>query len=979
MHARKIALHRTSILAFVMTLLVIGSVLAFAGNSTAINPQVGTVNYTASYYLGGSVNGPANVTVDVSTLNGAHVTSVSGALNQVSLPYGSYIFSVSPAVVSSRSPSLISNGTSQIVNVSAPTQSVSLKLSSYEATTGTVTVTGIDSGSATIYLSTPSGFVFKTGSLNSTSYNLTTLLPHGDYYVKLVYGEQTFSYYETTYPSSGTLTLTLPSTPDFGYVTSVATGSPISNFKIVDLNLTSRTYTVLSFNGGFYQVNSLAGTYNNVYTLAANGYAPKNITGSTGQANFALNYASGNISYNYNLAPNPYYLNLTVNLNLDNSTTVPFLANSSVGSLYWQYRLDNLGSTTVFAKYLQNYLGMYTNYSIVVAGYNYNETGYGSIVSTTTSANGNSTTATVDYEYTNPSIKASDLSSGFQVKLFMAGTQYLPGALYSNYTLSYSVPGVSLASPVSAARTFVNPVHLVPQTSSGFVTLTFEKVSSPTVVASEINLFWNNTTPQNYLVASNSTSAVFLVPTNVPVSLNVSNGFYNPVTGTNDYQNSLYYNWTLSTNGGAATPIGHGYNLSHTFSTFANYTLTVNYTSASGVSNQTTFTVFAYNGTPAASLNVTSLGNTIFATGAVSGTQSLTVPQSKTVQFSAYYSKLNIPGTSYYAPLAYNWYFPGYANNAVNVSQTFDTPYVQSQALITGYLNVASTVGKVSNVTLSINVTDTTAPSATITLKNSTQATIAQPVAGEVAIFSANSTTDKYYAASQLSYSWSIVYANGTAVPNGSNTYELVNNNTNLPYFMVKFNTLNSLIVSLKVTNPSNVSAYKNFTTSMVVNSPRLIVQNAYFPSTPTQGATTLIYLNVSNNGTVDASSFSIVELVNGKNVSYQTYGALAVGVTKQVEFNLSAPTSGSVQFEFQALNGTQPSFFSSNGALTLTHTVNPPSYQTLIIIGVVIAIIVIIGVVYYRFSSRGSSSKAPAKPRDKKAVPAKKADEKKK
>ena len=977
MQTRKIALHRFSIIALVLALLVLGSALAVAGDSSAISPQMGEVNYTATLYLGNSPIGPASntlTTVNVSTLNGVFIQSYNGATNNFNLPYGSYVFTTAPYVSQSGTTPIIANGTSQIVNVTSSSQSVNIHIKVYEAQSTSVSVNTITPGSsAAVSFSTPDGFVFASGNVNSTNNNLTVNLPNGGFFANVVYGGKTFNYYEPSLPAKGPLYLNFTSGNFFGYVTDYSTGKAISDFKIVDINLTSNTYSVLPFTGGSYHIASLGGN-NNVYTLVANGYEPKNITQptspSTAQINFQLNKSSSNVYYDYSIATNPYYLNLTVNFQITNSTTLSFLGNSSVGSYYWQYYFDNLGgasSQKAVNNYLSNMLGRYTNNSIWVAGYNYNETGYGSI-HVTNSPKG--LIGLAYYNYTNPDIKASDLSSGFQVKLYTTGTQYLPGAFYSTYNISYNEPGVSLSSPLSAASTFKSPVSIMPQAASGFLTLTFKPVLKPTLTASDIKLYWNNGAPTNYLVASNSTSAAFLAPIGVPVSLNVSGGFYNPVTGANDYQNALSWKWSIN----GSTPVSGSYNATETFKGEGNYTVAVNYTSSAGAYNVTTFTVYAFNGTPTASLNVTSGGKTLFPTATVSNVASLTVPQSKVVQFSGYYSSLKIPGSSYNAPLIYSWYFPGFANNAVNITQTFNTPYIASKAMVVGYLNVSTAVGKVASTQLSIKVNDTTAPSAQVTVQNVTHATLAQPIAGQITIFSANKSTDKYYSTSDLSYNWSIVYANGTKVPAGNSTYQLIGNNTNQSYLMVQFNTLNSLIVSLKVTNPSNVSSYSNFTTSMVVVSPRLVVLNAYFPTTPEQGSKTVVYLNVSNNGTVNANSFYIVAIVNGKIVNNQSYGPLPVGTTKQFEFNFTSPAQGNVQVQFEALNSTQPAFFAKGGSLTVTQKVSPPAYQTPLIVGGVIAIIIVIGVVYYRLSSRTVS-----KPKEKKQVPAKKTEEKKK
>ncbi len=964
MQTRKIALHRNSLIAIVMTLLVLGSALAIAGNSSAINPQEGTVTYHA-FYLSPSKLPATGAKVTVSTLSGYQVKTFNGASNQVNLSYGSYIFTMQP--YATYGSSYIVNGTSTMVNVTSSTSVVNLSSTAYATHDVTVSVPGAKSGApATVSFSTENGFVFET---NTTTGTFNATLPSGGFFATVDFGGQI----NTTYESSVgyTLTLNTSSANVEGGIVTNRNGQNINNFNVIAISKSAPySHSVMPFtnaNGAFTFVDQSA-NYN--YVISANGYNP--VQYSQGQSIYTLSKASSSVNYNYSLGNNPGYLNLTVTYAIGNSTALPFMPNSTIGSFYWQYEADQLASKTSYiSSYLEGLVGNYSNYAILVNGHNYKLTGKQPPATVTVSTKGMN--ANVSFQFQNFNVTASSVANGFSVQLFAQGTQYTSGALYYNNTFNYNISELSLASPVSAADTFVSPVKLMPQANSGFLTLKFNKVSKPVVTASQINLFWNNSTPRNYLVASNSTSAVFIAPTNTQVSFNLSNAFYNPVTNTNDYSKALNYTWKLN-----GTVLTHDYN--HANATiklggFGNYSVTVKYTSASGGNNTTTFNVFAYNATPSAYLNVTTGGKTLFATAAVPNSQTVSVPQAKPIQFSGYYSKLSIPGTSYTVPLLYNWYFPGYTNTAVNVSQTFNTPYVASKTMVSGYLNVSTAVGKVASTNLLLNVTDTTAPSGQITLQNATHATISQPVAGQVTIFSANKSTDKYYVSSDLSYNWSIVYANGTKVPSGNSTYQLVGNDTNLSYLGVQFNTLNSLIVSLKVTNPSNVSSYTNFTTSMVVVSPRLVVDSVYFPTTPAQGSKTLMYVNVSNNGTVDASSFYIVAIINGHVVNNQSYGPLPVGTTKQFEFNLTSTSQGNVQVQFEALNSTQPSFFAKSGSLTLTQKVSPPAYQTPLIVGGVILIIIVIGAVYYRLSSRGTS-----KPREKKqAPPAKKTDEKKK
>ncbi len=299
---------------------------------------------------------------------------------------------------------------------------------------------------------------------------------------------------------------------------------------------------------------------------------------------------------------------------------------------------------------------------------------------------------------------------------------------------------------------------------------------------------------------------------------------------------------------------------------------------------------------------------------------------------------------------------------------------------MTGYLNVTSVAGTYTNISLSVTVNDTTAPSPVMTLYNATGVSETNPVAGQVTTFSANSSSDPYYKETSLSYNWSVEYANGTKVAPGSSTYAVVGGNmTDSPYVKIQFNTVSGLTMSLNATNPSGVNGTSSRALIMTIATPMIIVQSAYLSTTPDQGSTVTAHVNVSNNGTVNAGSYTISLYVNGKLVTSHSYTNLPVGTTKSVDFNFSSPASGSVTFVFKATNSSEPSFFANTSAYTFTHSVNPPAYKTPLIIVGVIVVIIVISFAYYRLTSGGSKKTKTTQPATQpKQQPAKK-DEKKK
>ncbi len=385
------------------------------------------------------------------------------------------------------------------------------------------------------------------------------------------------------------------------------------------------------------------------------------------------------------------------------------------------------------------------------------------------------------------------------------------------------------------------------------------------------------------------------------------------------------------------------------------------------ITNTTQFNVTVVNSLPSVQYNISLRGKSI-VTG--SGNKSnVSVPQSALLQFSGYKSALTENG--YKVPLIYTWYLPSYSSSAMNVTYSFTTPYIKNHALQTGFLNITSVVGTYSNVSFNFYVNDTTPPSPVISLTNATGVAITQPVAGQTTYFSANTSSDAYYPESSLVYHWKIMYTNGTVAAPGSQTYKIVAGGNNTSYIGLVFNNLDGLTVSLNATNPSHVSGYSNKTYLPIVDTSRLVVEGVYFPGALSQGSRSTVYVNVSNNGTSTANNFTIYVYVNNKVVASQFYNrSLAVGSTTNVSFNMTPGASGNIPFEFEASSSPEPSFYAALGAFTSSHSVNPPAYRTPLIIGVVIAIIVVVGIVYYKISSGGT--------RETKTTAIKKADQKK-
>ncbi|MCL4340886.1 MAG: hypothetical protein M1431_02140 [Candidatus Thermoplasmatota archaeon] len=954
---------RSTILALLVTVAMMASTFAVLGTANAATPPTGQVTINMEFVHGGNTYlAKATTSATITTLSGQYVTSISGPVNTFNLTQGHYYVNAQPQdTFITGIGSAITNATHVEIDVTGTTANYTVNISAATANNGHFTVLDIPAGSSVqVALSTLSGFNF----FSTTVYNnLTapsnetfnaTVPDEGFFYANLTYQGSEYSALKTF--GNGKIYLALTTSAVVNGVVKSKTGSFLSPVSVVVVNKTLKTYQVFHFSTSYFTVSSDNGWANQTLLVGSPGYQSWEISNpstATSIQHIYLNKSTSDINYTYNLSSNPKYLNLSVGYDITNGTTMPTFGNDSVNSLYWQEQMDGstMFSNSNLKSYLSNLSVNNTANTININGYIYHLMGKSSSKVNSVTTSSPSITGNVTFQYKNSSITVSSVSSGFTVHVHTLPTRYLSGMVSYNYSFMYSFKNLSLTSSSISLSSFIhltNPVYIPTPTSNQTVSMTFSKAKTPVITDSDISLHWKNMVSSNYVLNSSLNNTLFAIPLNTSVSFNASAAYFNPSTGSNDYQQAGF-SWyspssTFKTNG--------TYNATFIFNSSGTFAVHLNVTSPQGITNYTEFNVTVVTDKPSVQYNISLNGK-----GIVSGTGNKTnvsVPQSSLLQFSAYKSALKPNG--YNVPLIYTWYLPSYSSSAMNVTYSFTTPYIKNHALQTGYLNVTSVVGTHTNISFTFNVTDNTPPSPVISLTNATGVAITQPVAGQVTYFSANTSTDPYYPESSLIYHWTVMYTNGTVAAPGSSTYDIVAGNNSTSYIALKFNTLDGLTVSLNATNPSHISGYSNKTYLPIVDTSRLVVEGVYFPHALSQGSKTTVYVNVSNNGTSTANNFTIYVYVNSKMVAKEFYSkSLAVGSSVNVSFNLTPSASGNLPFEFEASSSPEPSFYQSLSAFTSTHSVNPPAYRTPLIIGVVIAIIVVVGIVYYRISSGGS------------------------
>lgn len=942
-----------AISALVVIALLFGSVM-LTGNSMAFKPEMTKVNMELYYANGSRVISFAssNTQVTISTVSGTVVQTLQGSTVSATLPYGTYRVSVSQdySFDASTNGYVLSEPYSFYLNLSSPSSNNTLYVPVEIAHATNVTITGLGSGkNVTLNFQTPTGFNFLSVTKNVSKF--VADLPVGVFYVNAIYGGSPHIYTETIVAPDYNISVPLTISSAFGAVYS-STGAQITQVNVVILNTSSLKYTTVSFQGNTFSV-FIHNYTKKLIIITSPGYMPFQISATPGQINVPpLSPAYGSVHTQFSVGDKLGYMNETVLMNYSNATTIPFLPNSSVGSLYWQEKLDGLTSSSIHGL-LQGYMGKYTNSTFMMNGNPY-ILQFSQVDSIT--LNPSNLTVMINATFNNSALYG--VSSMKNASIYATQTQYLPGQLNFTYSLYYTNSSIALKSSNYLTSTFRSPINITTQSSSHWIQLQFTAVKGPTFVDSYTSLYWSGLNSSNYILNNSRNNTVFVAPVGKQVYINISKAYFNPVTGTNDYSLTKF-TWKID-GSPVSTQSNKSYNISYTFTNNGTrYTILVNATSPSGGTNQTTFYIYAFQGKANVQYSV-NYSNKVHYTGSYNSSGVMvSVPQNSLILFSVYNSSAKV--ANYSVPLNYKWSFVNFTTAAPNASYTFTKPNINASAYQEANVTVTTVTGQAVTLLFKVHVNDTTPSTPYITIFNATGKKESNPIAGQVTNFSAMNTKDPYYSFSQLKFSWQVLYGNGSLAPVNSSKaiYTIVNGSLNGSWVKIMFTTLNDMEISLKVTNPSNITSYANLTLTMVVNTPRIVVNSVYVPGGLEQGKKTTLKVNVTNDGTVTADSFYLMIKVGGAIVVNQTYTMhLAVNANANLSLNWTPSQSGTVTIQVMGSNYTEPSFFASTGSLSMSVSISPPSYVTPLIIVAVILVIVVVGSVYYKLSTGGFRKK---------------------
>ena len=514
---------------------MIGSAFLAAGTAGASSPQTGSLSFNV-VYVGGGTQAPANSSTQVmlETPSGQLISSATGSsVTFSSLYYGNYTVVVPAQYLTDSALQgrfVVVNQTFHNVSLNSKSSpNMELNVSVEPTHKVYVSVENLNSGSASVSFKSLQGFEFNSASFSAASNSANLSLP-SKFFAIISYGSASYTYLETNVGIALKLNIN-NGTAVSGFV-SANNGAKINTVYVTIINGTDHNYTTTQFTGNSFTVYSP--NWNNEFLIVSSPgynstqYQGKNLVGGKYLSNVVLQPASSSIYYNYSISENLQTLNLNITYRIGNDTAIPQLANSSVGSLYWQWNIDSLSAAYVDG-YINSTVANYTANSFLVNGVYYNLTVKPTFFPISVTDKGINATVHAVYQNMTP-ISTSIYNSAFPIKVYALGTQYSPGTLGYQYNISYKNTSVALNSSSSSSVKLSGTPLLIPaQPSSGFVALTLVPVKNATITNSLIQFMINGKIVNN-LLNSTQSNTIFTVPINVSVKMNVSKAFYNPVT-----------------------------------------------------------------------------------------------------------------------------------------------------------------------------------------------------------------------------------------------------------------------------------------------------------------------------------------------------------------------------------------------------------------------------------------------------------------
>jgi len=718
-----------------------------------------------------------------------------------------------------------------------------------------------------------------------------------------------------------------------------------------------------SSDDGTFSIYLKSDEYSSYYlTITADGYTIAKETPKTTLMNVYLEPVSAENLYTFKISDDVKSITLTYKFEVLESTILQGLPYSEYGVLSYQMKLLGMSSTELIG-FMENRVREYTTSVITLDGNIYELESKSASWKPIEKNGENGYEFTITATYHNEDINKDKLLKDGKINLLLYASVDKTVGCKRVYGYEIQLPEyLERSNKVEGADAsgYVGSVE-ISNVESSPITIILKERKSPEIYLDPVHFKfgWENKRLGEYIVNQSSENYTIVVPSNVDVWFNVSKVVYDVVRDTVDAKNTTYQ-WIVD---GSEVASGEGvYNITYSF-TQGKHTLKLKVTDVGQNTNETSLTILADGSWPTANIvikapsgkvlgmfNETSdLKSVKYKLGDESGEVSIsgnnaTIPttliinESEEIVYDATNSYDTYDGIhKVQLPIDVEWSFNGKNSTAINKTYAFDVPSRNGSYVIKVTLRDA--VNNTLSISFHVKVKDVTKPVVKMKILSDGKEVTEVKESANVT-FDASESYDPDNG-TIASYSWTIKDSKYKVI--NATSYDLINGSFSSDKLEIRFKEYGTYYIILNVTDEDGNYAVLNKTLHVTPVRPDLGITSVDIKGDKVEGSKLTFEVNVTNNGNKVASVYYIAIIVNGKEVTNESFSNLANSSYAIQTVTWTPDSPGKYKVTLKVYCPGEPSSYLSDNEKKEDVTINQAPWKTpAIVIGVIIVIAVI-------------------------------------
>lgn len=781
--------------------------------------------------------------------------------------------------------------------------------------------------------------------------------------IKVIYNEGGVKEtYYTVVNSSENVNIELNNYTKIWGIVRDSSGSIISETTRITLAKKSNDEPLFTFTSqdGTFSFYLRSDEYTSYYlTVTADGYGIVRETPTECLMNIELNPVEAHHRYSLHFSDDLSTLTLNYTFEVLESTVIQGLPYSEYGVLDYQMRLLGLSEEELI-NYMENRVKEYTNDFVSVDGNIYE---LKSKSASYTKYGEDGYLFNIKAIYTNEEINKEKMLRDGSINLLLYASSDKVVGTKRTYEYTILLPDdLERSNEVNKAKVegYVNSITISDVKSP--ITLVIKERKEPKLYLDPLHFKfgWENMEKREYVVNQSSENYTIVVPANTNVWFNASTVVYDTVRDKVDWRNTTYL-WSLD-----FTTLASGKGVANVSAKLSEgkHTLKLKVKDVGENSNETEINILADSSWPTANIvikdpsgkvlakiNETSDKSVKYEIGESSGIVeiennlavipvTLIVNESEEIVYDATSSYDTYDGVHKVAlPLNVEWSFNGENSTGINKSYAFEKPSRNGTYSIE--VRIQDAVGNNLTIKFSVKVKDITKPVVKMKMLSEGKE-VSEIKEGENVLFDASESYDPDNG-TIASWSWSIKDSKYQEV--NSTIYDLLNGSFSSDKLELKFKEYGTYYIILNVSDEDGNYALLNRSIHVTPVRPDLGINTVEVKGDKVEGKQLTFRVNVTNNGNRDADVYYIALIVKGKEVTNESFTALANGSYAIQSVTWTPDSPGKYKVTVKVYCPGEPSSYSTDNEKKVDVTVNQAGWKKP---ALVIGVIVIIGIIGY-------------------------------